>query len=146
MKNALLAFALCATTVAASAQVSVDGAWIRATVPAQKSTGAFMQLTSVKAARLVGVSSTAAGSAEIHQMEMDGQMMKMRQVDGVDLAAGATVNMVSGGYHVMLMDLKRQLKAGDVVALTLVVEGKDKKRESIAVKVPVKPLAYAAPK
>jgi copper(I)-binding protein len=146
MKHALLAFALCATTFSASAQVSVDGAWIRATVPAQKSTGAFMQVTSVKAARLVGVSSTAAGSAEIHQMEMDGQMMKMRQVDGVDLAAGATVNMVSGGYHVMLMDLKRQLKAGDVVALTLVVEGKDKKRESIAVKVPVKPLAYAAPK
>jgi copper(I)-binding protein len=127
MKHALLAFALCATTFSASAQVSVDGAWIRATVPAQKSTGAFMQVTSVKAARLVGVSSTAAGSAEIHQMEMDGQMMKMRQVDGVDLAAGAT-------------------KAGDVVALTLVVEGKDKKRESIAVKVPVKPLAYAAPK
>ena len=70
MKHALLAFALCATAFSASAQVSVDGAWIRATVPAQKSTGAFMQLTSVKAARLVGVSSTAAGSAEIHQMEI----------------------------------------------------------------------------
>jgi copper(I)-binding protein len=146
MKNALISLALLAASVAASAQVTVGDAWIRATVPAQKSTGAFMQITSLKAARLVGVSTPAAASAEIHQMAMDGQMMKMRQVDGVDLPAGATVNMVSGGYHVMLMDLKRQLKAGDVVALTLVVQGKDNKRETVAVNVPVKPLAYTAPK
>ena len=79
-------------------------------------------------------------------MEMQGQMMKMRQVDGVELPAGVPVNLASGGYHVMLMDLKGQLKAGDTVALTLVVQGKDNKRETIALKVPVKPLGYAAPK
>lgn len=146
MKIALLAMTLCIASAAATAQVSVSDAWIRATVPAQTSSGAFMVIKSVKAARLVEVRSTAAASAEIHQMAMDGQMMKMRQVDGVDLPAGATVNLAAGGYHVMLMDLKHQLKAGDVVALTLVVQGRDNKRETIVVNAPVKPLGYAAPK
>ena len=144
MRIALFALALLATS--ASAQVTVSDAWIRATVPAQKSTGAFMQIRSAKPARLVDVSSPAAGSGEIHQMEMQGQMMKMRQVDGVELPAGVPVNLASGGYHVMLMDLKGQLKAGDTVALTLVVQGRDNKRETIALKVPVKPLGYAPPK
>lgn len=143
MRIALFALALLATS--ASAQVSVSDAWIRATVPAQTSTGAFMQIRSAKAARLVEVRSTAAASTEIHQMEMNGQMMKMRQVDGVELPAGVPVNLASGGYHVMLMGLKGQLKAGDTVALTLVVQGRDNKRETIALKVPVKPLSYAAP-
>ena len=51
-------------------------------------------------------------------MEMDGDMMKMQQVDGIDLPAGKGVNLASGGYHIMLIGLKRQLKAGEVVPLT----------------------------
>ena len=127
---------------AAHAQVSVASPWIRATVPAQKSTGAFMQITSAKDARLVGVSTPVAGIAELHQMEMKGDMMRMHPVDAIDLPAGKAVSLASGAYHVMLQDLKQQLKEGDSVALTLVVEYKDKKRESIAIKIPVKPLTF----
>ena len=60
----------------------------------------------------------------MHKMEMTGQMMKMREVDGIDLPAGQTVNLASGGFHVMLIGLKRQLKEGDSVPLSLVIERK----------------------
>ena len=129
---------------AASAQVTVADPWIRATVPAQKTAGAFMQLRSPKATRLVEVQSPVAGRAEIHQMDMQGQTMRMQKVDGIDLPAGQPVNLSSGGYHVMLFDLKQQLKEGEQVPLTLVFTGADRKRESVTVQVPVKPLTYTA--
>ena len=131
-------------TTAAFAQVTVGDPWIRATVPAQKTAGAFMQLRSPKATRLVDVQSPVAGRAEVHQMAMEGQTMRMQKVDGIDLPAGQGVNLSSGGYHVMLFDLKRQLKEGEQVPLTLSFIGPDKKRENVTVQVPVKPLTYTA--
>jgi hypothetical protein len=132
-------------TTAAFAQVTVSDPWIRATVPAQKTAGAFMQLRSPKATRLVEVQTPVAGRAEVHQMGMEGQTMRMQKVDGIDLPAGQTVNLASGGYHVMLFDLKQQLKDGEQVPLTLTFVGADKKRENVTVQVPVKPLTYTAP-
>jgi len=131
-------------TSAAFAQVTVTDPWIRATVPAQKTAGAFMQLRSPKASRLVEVQSPVAGRAEIHQMDMQGQTMRMQKVDGIDLPAGQPVNLSSGGYHIMLFDLKQQLKEGEQVPLTLVFLGADKKRENVTVQVPVKPLTFTA--
>jgi hypothetical protein len=131
-------------STAAFAQVTVSDPWIRATVPAQKTAGAFMQLRSAKATRLVDVQTPVAGRAEVHQMAMDGQTMRMQKVDGIDLPAGQTVNLSSGGYHVMLFDLKQQLKEGEQVPLTLSFVGADKKRENVTVQVPVKPLTYTA--
>ena len=124
------------------AQVTVKDPWVRATVPAMKATGAFMQITSAQDARLVEVRSPLAGVVEIHEMKMEKDVMSMRALpDGLALPAGKAVELKPGGYHVMLMDLKQQMKEGDVVAVTLVVEGKDKKRTTIEVKAPVKPLA-----
>ena len=131
-------------STAAFAQVTVGDPWIRATVPAQKTAGAFMQLRSPKATRLVDVQSPVAGRAEVHQMAMEGQTMRMQKVDGIDLPADQTVNLSSGGYHVMLFDLKQQLKEGAQVPLTLTFVGADKKRENVTVQVPVKPLTYTA--
>jgi len=125
----------------AHAEVTVKDSWVRATVPQQKATGAFMQITSTQDARLVEVKSPVAGIVEVHQMTMEKDVMKMRVLThGLDLPAGKTVELKSGGYHVMLMDLKQQMKEGDSVPLTLVVEGKDKKRTMIDVKAPVKSL------
>jgi VCBS repeat-containing protein len=88
-----------------------------------------------------------AGVVEIHEMAMDGNAMKMRALPkaGLDLPAGKAVALKPGGYHVMLMGLKQQLKAGDTVPLTLVVEGKDGKKETLELKVPVRALNAAAP-
>ena len=99
--------------------VQVGGAWVRATVPGQQGSGAFMSLTSKVATRLVGVSSPAAGIAELHEMKMEGDIMKMRPVAGLDLPAGKTVALKSGGYHLMLMDLKQTLVKGSSVPMTL---------------------------
>jgi copper(I)-binding protein len=129
----------------ALAQVSVSDPWIRATVPQQKAAGAFMQLRSVKPARLVEVKTPVAGRVELHQMAMEGQTMRMRAVESIELPAGQTVNLASGGYHVMLFDLKRQLKDGEQVPLTLTVVDAGGKRENVTLSVPVKPLAYSAP-
>ena len=139
--GALIAsIALCST---AFAQTTVTAPWVRATVPQQGASGAFLQLRSPDAARLVAVSSPAAHSAELHKMEMVGQLMKMGEVDGIDLPAGQTVQLASGGYHIMLLGLTHQLKEGDSVPLSLVIERKNGKRETLAVNAPVKPLAYA---
>lgn len=129
----------------ALAQVTVSDAWIRATVPQQTSAGAFMHLRSAKPATLVAVKTPVAATAELHEMQMNGSMMSMHPVKTVALPAGQDVVMGPGGYHVMLFGLKQQLKDGESVPLTLVVEDAGKKREEVKVTVPVKPIAYQPP-
>jgi copper(I)-binding protein len=148
MNRRLLALALASLVslpALAAAQVSVSDPWIRATVPQQKVAGAFMQLRSAKPAKLVEVKSPVAGRVELHQMAMEGQTMRMRAVEAIELPAGQTVNLASGGYHVMLFDLKQQLKDGEQVPLALTVVDAAGKRENIALTVPVKPMTYSAP-
>jgi copper(I)-binding protein len=144
MKQIFLACALSAAFMsAASAQVTVKDPWIRATVPAAKASGAFMQLQSAQDVRLVGARTPVAGSAELHQMSMKDNRMSMSPAESIELPAGKPVALASGGYHIMLMQLKQQMKEGDTVPLTLVFEGKDKKRSEVQVQVPVKPLSYS---
>ena len=110
------------STSLASAQpaaVKVDGAWARATVQGQQGTGAFMNITAAQGTRLVGVSTPVAGVAEVHEMKMDGDVMKMRAVPALELPAGKTVQLKPGSYHLMLMDLKRPLLKDSTVPLTL---------------------------
>jgi copper(I)-binding protein len=110
------------TASLASAQpaaVKVEGAWARATVPGQQGTGAFMNITAAQGTRLVGVSSPVAGVAEVHEMRMDGDVMKMRAITGLELPAGKTVQLKPGSYHLMLMDLKAPLLKDSAVPVTL---------------------------
>ena len=130
---------------AAQAQTTVKDAWVRGTVAQQQATGMFAQITSSGGGRLVSASSPVAGVVEIHEMKMDGDVMKMKAIPGLDLPAGKTVELKPGGYHVMMMDLKRQLKAGETVALTLVIEGADRKRETLEVQATVRALDGAMP-
>lgn len=132
-----------AVSIPALAQVSITDPWARATVPAQKATGAFMGLQSATAARLVEVRTPVAGRAELHEMAMEGQVMRMRRVDAIELPAGKPVSLAPGGYHVMLFDLKRQLKEGENVDLTLVVQDAAGKRQDIKATLPVMPLSHS---
>ena len=136
-----LAVALSCSTVAAYAQsVEVKDAWVRGTVPAQKATGAFMEITGKTAARLVSAESPAAATVEIHNMSMQNGVMKMFPVEAIDIPAGKTVKLASGGYHVMLMGIKQQMKPGERVPLKLTFELADKKRESVELSVEVREL------
>lgn len=146
MKRLVLSASALFLSVAAMAQVTVKDAWVRATVAQQKATGAFMQLQSVQDAKLVSAQSPVAGVVEVHEMSMDGGVMKMRAVPSLALPAGKAVELKPGGYHVMLMDLKSQVKDGDMVTMTLVVEGKDGKRQSVDLKVPARTAAAPAMK
>jgi copper(I)-binding protein len=149
MKKLISIFATSAAVAAlaaapAWAQTTVAEPWIRGTVPQQKATGMFAHITSAKGGKLVSASSPVAGVVEIHEMAMDGNVMKMRAVaNGLDLPAGKAVALQPGGYHVMLMDLKLQLKAGDTVAVTLVIEGAGKVRETVEVQAAVKAINSA---
>jgi copper(I)-binding protein len=142
-KTLLLSLALLAPA-AAMAQTTVADAWVRGTLPQQKATGAFMTLTSAQGGKLVGVASPVAGVVEIHEMAMEGNVMKMRAVPSLALPAGQPVQLKPGGYHVMLMDLKKPLPAGDTVPLTLTVQGSDGKAQTLQLSLPVKPLATPA--
>lgn len=121
-KTSVLSWLLLAAT-SASAQTSavkVDNAWVRTTVKGQQSTGAFMALTAPTAMKLVSVTTPAAGIVEVHEMKMDGDIMRMREILQLELPAGQTVELKPGGLHVMMMDLKQPLPKGAKVPFTLV--------------------------
>ena len=119
MKRFTLSMSLALATFAVSAQVTVSEPWVRATVP-------------------------LAGVVEVHEMAMDAGVMKMRAIDGLALPMGKAVELKPGSYHVMLMDLKSQVKEGDAVPLTLTFETKDGKRQTLEVKAPARTMSAPA--
>jgi hypothetical protein len=141
---AFVSIAAFACAFPAFAEVTVKEAWIRGTVPGQKVTGAFMQLSSTADAALVDASSPSAKFIEIHEMKKEGDVMKMKAVDRLPVPAGKSVALTPGGYHMMLFDLKAPLNAGDVVPLTLTFEDGAGKKSIVEVKATVKSLAAGA--
>lgn len=128
----------------AAAPVQVAGAWVRAAVPGQSGTGAFMRLTARADTRLVGVSTPAAGVAEVHEMKMEGDTMKMRAVPSLALPARTSVELKPGGLHLMLMDLKQPMTAGSTVPVTLHFEDAKGAKSALELKLPVRPAAPGA--
>ena len=116
-----------------AANISVTDAWARATMPGQPVSGAYLQIQPDADARLLSVSSSAVPRVEVHEMSMDGGVMPMREVKAIDLPKGKTVSLQPGGFHIMLMNLKNPIAAGDVIPLTLVVESGGK-RQTVEVK------------
>ena len=140
---ALIAALACGAAYAQN--VEIREAWIRTSVPGQNATGAFMKITAKDGVKLVGASSPAAGVAEVHEMKMEGDVMKMRAVSGgLDIAAGKTVELRPGGYHVMLMDLKAALQKDSTISLNLVFKDAKGAESKVELKVPVSTTAPGA--
>jgi copper(I)-binding protein len=129
--------------IAAAAQVKVDDAWVRATVEQQRATGAFMKLTGAQDLRLIEARSPVAGLAEVHEMKLEDNVMKMRPISGFALPAGQAVELKPGGRHLMLMDLKQQVTEGTSVPITMVFEDANGKRTSVEIMATVRPLGKA---
>ena len=140
MRKTGIALALMMVGSLAWADVVVKDAWVRGTVAGQMATGAFMELQASEDVKLVGAASAAAGVVEVHEMSMDNGVMKMRALPKLDLPAGKAVALRPGGYHIMLMDLKKPMLKGETIPLTLKIEGKDKKVSTIEVKAEVREL------
>lgn len=146
-----IAFAMFAAMLASGAAIAVDyqakalrvsDPFVRATPPGAKVAGAFMTIRNqgTEPDRLLSASSPVAGLVEIHEMAVEGGMMKMRAVKGIDLKPGATVELRPGGYHVMLQDLKQPLKQGDQIPVQLKFE----KSGVVEIKVQVEAMGAAA--
>ena len=139
-KRGLAAIALLGLALPALAQTTVSDAWVRASVPHQQSTGAFMTLTASSDSKLVGVASPVAKTVQVHEMTMNGDVMGMKQVEAVQLPAGKPVSLDPNGSHVMLMGLTQQVKEGDKVPLTLTVEDAKGGKETLEVQAEVRAL------
>jgi copper(I)-binding protein len=121
------ALALAISTVPAMAaepspNVKVANAWVRAPAPGQKTASAYVELTSDRNAAVVAAGSAAAVRVEMHSSTVEGGVMRMRALPRIDLPAGQVVKLAPGGVHLMLVDLKQPLKAGDKVPLVLSVQ------------------------
>lgn len=123
---------------AAAPWVQVDSAWVRPMVPGQTATGGFMVLTARQALTLEGFSMARAGVPELHEMSMDGQVMRMRAIPSLALPAGQAVVLRPGGHHLMLTQLQETLKEGEVLSLMLKLRTADGKAVTQTVNLPVK--------
>ena len=133
-----LAFSAAYAVGAYAQNVTVTEAWARATVPGQKATGAFMKITAKNNTKLIAVSSPVAGVAEIHEMKIDKDVMKMAALpNGLELPAGKAVELKPGGYHVMLMNLKTPLLKDTTVPLTLVFKDAKGVQSKVEIALPV---------
>ncbi len=140
MRYAIAIAALLCAAQAWAGDVTVSGAWTRATAPGQE--GATMQfsITSQKEAQLVAISSPVAGTVEMHSMTHDNGVMKMHAIESLPLPAGKAVDLGASGNHVMLLNLKKPLKAGEKVPFTVTVQFADKRKATVKAKAEVKPL------
>jgi copper(I)-binding protein len=140
MNTACTALMMMVTTSTAWANdgLQVTNSWARATVPGQMATGAFMQISAPQGAQLLGVESTV-GLSQIHQMAMENGVMRMSEVQGgLPIAAGQSLTLKPGGYHIMLMDLKAPLRAGSTVPLTLLFKNAKGEAQRMELQVPVR--------
>ncbi|MCJ7800081.1 MAG: copper chaperone PCu(A)C [Polaromonas sp.] len=142
--KALILIAALASAGVYAQTVEVKDAWVRSTVPGQTATGAFMSISARDSAQLVGVSSPVAGVTQVHEMKMEGDIMRMRPVPVLDIPAGKTLAFQPGGYHVMLLDLKAPLVKGSSVPLTLVFKDAKGVESRVALNVPVATVAPGA--
>lgn len=140
MKSLVFASMLTIFASSAFAEVAINDAWARATVPGQPVGAVYMKISSATATRLVNAETDTAKQVEVHNMYMQDGVMKMRKHGQLDVPAGQTVELVPGGMHLMLLGLKKPLVAGETVAVKLTFQdAKDAKSTSV-VTVPVRAL------
>lgn len=141
LSKSFLCAALMATFTLAHGQTTATDPWVRGTVAQQQASGLFVTLRSAQGGTLVAASTPAAGVVEIHEMSMEGDVMRMRALPGgLPLPAGQAVTLAPGGVHIMLMDLKQPLQPGDTVSVTLTIQGSDGRQETLQVQAPVRAL------
>lgn len=146
MRKVILAVLFGLSFAAQAADVEVSEAWTRATVPGQNSAMVQAVITSRQAAELVGVTCSCAETAELHSMVHEGGMMRMRQVESIELPAGTAVDLGAAGYHLMLLGLKQQIREGKKIELTLTLRYKNGKSGKVKFQAPARALDASSSK
>jgi copper(I)-binding protein len=119
---------------------AVTDAWARATVPKQPVAAAYMKISSTSPVTLIRIETDAAKQVQVHNMQMNEGVMQMRKHDQVDIPAGKTIELAPGGMHLMLLGLKKPLKAGDAITVKMTFVDAEKAKVTSVVTVPVRPL------
>lgn len=140
MRYAIAIAALLCAAQAWAGDVAVSGAWARATAPGQESAAMQFSITSKQEAQLVAISSPVAGAVEMHSMTHDNGVMKMHAIEFLPLPAGKEVDLGASGIHVMLLNLKHPLKAGESIPFTVTVQFAGKHKATVKTNAEVKPL------
>src|SRR5436190_12616891 len=140
MSIKILAFAavlaVASAALAQPSQLEVNNAWAGATPGKAENGAAYVTIQSPTADRLVSASTPVAKKAELHTMSMQGMVMKMRPISGVDIPAGQPVSLKPGGEHIMLMGLNEPLREGQSFPLTLTFEKAGAREVTVAVEKP----------
>jgi periplasmic copper chaperone A len=135
--SAVISIALSGVAFAQNASVGsikIEHAYTRATAPGQQAAGGFLKIENKGAAdQLISASSPIAGDVQLHEMAMDGNVMKMRQVKDIPVPADGAVELKPGGYHLMFLNLKGPFNAGQTVPVKL----RFAKAGEVEVKLPV---------
>ncbi len=122
-------------------QLKIENAYTRATAPGQKAAGGFMKIENKGGAdQLISASSPVAGEMQLHTMTMDGNVMRMRELKTIDVPANGSVELKPGGLHLMFIDIKSPLKAGESVPVKL----KFQKAGEVEVNMPVRDISGGA--
>lgn len=129
----------------AFADVTLQAPWVRATVKAQRATGAFMNISATETVNLIGARSNVSKITEVHEMRMENNVMKMQAIPRLEITPDKPAALRPGSYHIMLMELDKPLNPGERVELTLTFEKADKIRFEKTISAEVKPLTMKAP-
>lgn len=150
LRTAVACLGLAASTAWAQAPIQIEQPWARASVPGQQASGGFLRITAQEPMRLVGVSTPAAGHSELHEMRMEGDVMRMRPVDSLELPAGQAVALKPGGHHLMFMQLLEPLQEGNTISVTLKLQDAQGQPHEHTVQMPIQRFtpkdAFHAPK
>ena len=141
---ALIAALLGSFAAPAPAQGEVKTPWVRATVPGQKTSSAYLVLKSAEEVTFVGAESPVAAVVDLHEMRMDGNVMRMRAVPRLVLPRGKVLQLNPGGFHLMLTGRKQPLRKGDSVPITLRFEGRDNAQKVVEIRAEVRDSGAAA--
>jgi periplasmic copper chaperone A len=138
LSTALLGLFSLSSQAQTASDVKIEGAWVRSAVEGQKGTGGYMKLTAPANMKLVAVASPVAGLSEVHEMKMEGDVMKMAAIKGgLELPAGKAVELKPGGYHLMLLDLKQALKVDSHIPVTLTFANAKGEQSRLELQMPV---------
>ena len=123
-----------------NAGLAFDAPWVRASAPGQKNGAGYVQIKnkSGQTDRLISATTANVGRVELHTIINENGVAKMRQVQGIEVPAGAGATLAPGGFHIMFMGLNAPFQAGDVVPVTLRFE----KAGEVKVDFEIKPATY----
>ncbi len=136
MRKIFLALMVVVVSVYAKPKILIENQWVRAVPPTAHNTALFMVIKNVgdEPDILIGVKTDISKMVSIHKTENENGVMKMVHIKKLPIPAGGIVELKPGGYHIMIMGLKRGIKAGENVKFTLIFE----KSGKIVIKAPVK--------